>query len=272
MQDRASGGYGQENIMASQIMAETLEFQAMSIWDKERGLWQREGFDRFGRVIDVGCGTGQISSRLAREFGFEEVVGIDPVPNHIELARAQFKDLGNLRFAVGRGETLDVPDGHFDMAINRHVIQAIPHPEPLIHEMWRVIRPGGKLYFLAEDYGMLLASDTQTDRNWYDISSGLMSQGTDLLIGRKLPGIIRALSLPKPDIHYLNVSTANTPREYLAGIMRTWREGYTEFIVEHTGLNLAEVVNHFESLIRCCLDPSLDLVWHIPIVIVTKPE
>lgn len=272
MENRATGDYTQAEIMASQVMADTLEFQALAIWDKERPLWEQARFSGYASVVDVGCGTGQISSRLAKLDGFQNILGIDLVPGHVAQARRQFAELPGLRFEIGDGSALNLADASFDVAINRHVIQAIPEPEGLIREMWRVVKPGGLVYFLAEDYGMIHASDTTTDRNWLDIAEGLLDQGTDLLIGRKLPQILSQMGLPKPEVQMLQISTYNTNRQTMAGIMRTWRDGYTDFLSENTELGRVRVEQHFESLIQCCIDPRKDLVWHIPIVMVAKPQ
>jgi len=271
MAERARGNYAQGDIMASEIMAETLAFQAQAIWDKERPLWTPEWTESLQSILDVGCGTGQISSRLAREFELREVLGLDLVADHVTYAQREFGHIPNLSFQQGSGQAMDFPDNRFEAVLSRHVLQAVPDPDVFIREMWRVLKPGGMLYILAEDYGMIHVSDLETDVNWYTIAHDLLSQGTDLLVGRKLPTILMQLELPQPRIDYLNVGTHNTARPILAGIMKSWRDGYTEFLSQHSSLGRARVVAHFQSLIRCCEEEDLCLVWHIPIFRIRKP-
>lgn len=107
------------------------------------------------RVLDVGCGPGTITLGLARAVAPGEVVGIDVEPSQIEAARALADEQGiaNLRFATGRDEALDFPDGSFDAVFSYAVIEHVPDPVAVLREMRRVVRHGGLAGVDASDWG-----------------------------------------------------------------------------------------------------------------------
>jgi ubiquinone/menaquinone biosynthesis C-methylase UbiE len=69
------------------------------------------------RVIDVGCGDGRMALGCAPYVS--EVVGVDPDPSAIRLARAKARELGaaNAEFKVGVAQKLPFAEGHFDVVI-----------------------------------------------------------------------------------------------------------------------------------------------------------
>jgi ubiquinone/menaquinone biosynthesis C-methylase UbiE len=75
------------------------------------------GLVRRKRVIDVGCGDGRMALGCARYAS--EVVGVDPDPEAIRLARRKARTLGlaNAQFKVGVAQELPFPDEHFDVVI-----------------------------------------------------------------------------------------------------------------------------------------------------------
>src|SRR5882672_9635657 len=77
--------YGQREQMENEAMARTLDAQARAIWPQERSI-VAPLFKHPVEVLDVGCGTGEISSRLVTEFSPRSVIGIDL--SEINLARA----------------------------------------------------------------------------------------------------------------------------------------------------------------------------------------
>ncbi len=95
------------------------------------------------RWLEVACGPGIISRRLAGEVG--EVHGVDVTPAMIEVARreAAAAGAGNVTFSLGDATALDQPDGAFDGVITRFSLHHIPAPGRVLEEMGRVVRPGG---------------------------------------------------------------------------------------------------------------------------------
>lgn len=95
------------------------------------------------RVLDLACGPGNISRRIAAlvEPG-GEVVGVDLAPGMIELARAS--GIRNARFEVMDIENLAFPDGSFDAAVCGHGIQFAPDVDRALREARRVLRRGGR--------------------------------------------------------------------------------------------------------------------------------
>lgn len=95
------------------------------------------------KVLDLACGPGNLSRRLAALAGpGGEVVGVDLAPGMVELARAA--GIANARFEVMDIERLGFPDGSFDVAVCGHGIQFAPDLGQALREARRVLRPGGR--------------------------------------------------------------------------------------------------------------------------------
>src|SRR5205085_1322475 len=127
--------------MANESMVRNLAAQADAIWPQEAPLLDRYALPLEARILDAGCGTGEIASRLAQRFPRATVLGIDIVEAHLHLARSRYADLApRLAFEHQSVYALDATDGTFDLTVCRHVLQAIPHPDRVLAELARVPR------------------------------------------------------------------------------------------------------------------------------------
>ena len=97
------------------------------------------------RVLDLGCGTGLLAEHIADLVGpHGSVVGIDPLPLRIELARS--KQHANLSFEVGDANHLDMlEDSSFDVVIMNAVFHWFPEKTRPLLECARVLRPDGRV-------------------------------------------------------------------------------------------------------------------------------
>jgi ubiquinone/menaquinone biosynthesis C-methylase UbiE len=93
------------------------------------------------RALDVGTGAGALALALAPLV--REVVGLDPVPELLELARA--RKLPNTEFLEGDGTALPFPDGAFDLTGTHRTLHHVAQPERVVAEIARVTRPGGHM-------------------------------------------------------------------------------------------------------------------------------
>lgn len=99
------------------------------------------------RILDVGCGNGYVLSRYAMQKA--EVYGVDLTETAVELSKRRFELMeldGN--FKTTDGETLSFPDDYFDIVCSMGVLHHIENPSPMIDEMRRVLKPGGKMILM----------------------------------------------------------------------------------------------------------------------------
>ena len=96
------------------------------------------------RVLDVGCGAGNVAE-LAAGAG-ARVTGIDLSPRLVEVAKARAEAGGfDIEYRVGDAESLDVEDGSFDKVVSSVAMIFAPDHEAAARELARVTRPGGRL-------------------------------------------------------------------------------------------------------------------------------
>jgi SAM-dependent methyltransferase len=96
----------------------------------------------FGRVLDIGCGEGQIARAVAATGA--AVVGVDPVERHVQLARERG---GGPEYRLGSADSLPFGEGEFDAVAACLVFEHIDDLDAAISEVSRVLVPGGRFAF-----------------------------------------------------------------------------------------------------------------------------
>jgi len=101
--------------------------------------------ERF-RLLDLGCGTGELARELGAAFPHAEIIGIDSNPRSIATARAALPTHSNVEYIERRFE--DAPSlGSFDVVICSEVLEHVERPVELLETAYAVLEPGGYLSF-----------------------------------------------------------------------------------------------------------------------------
>jgi SAM-dependent methyltransferase len=140
---------------------ESVENEAL--WEQHAGWWQREfsagadpeyvdqilplvarHLEGARRVLDIGCGEGQVARHLAA-CGVE-VIGLDPTPSQINVARDR---AGGPRYARARADALPCRDEAFDSVLVCLALEHVDAFEDAIQEVARTLAPGGRFVLVV---------------------------------------------------------------------------------------------------------------------------
>lgn len=148
------------------------------------------------RVLDLGCGTGDEARWMAPLVGATgRVVGVDYSQTMIEEARKRAADLNlPLEFHQGTAYALDFPDDSFDRCRAIHTLSALHDPEKALAEMVRVLRPGGRIVVIDQDWDTLTidAANHHTTRRVREYLCDSFPSGW---VGRRLRGLFTQTGL-----------------------------------------------------------------------------
>ncbi len=150
------------------------------------------------RVLDIGCGEGQVARLAAGRPGVELVVGVDPTKAQVfEAARRG----GGVLIGQADAAALPFPDRSFDAAVACLVFEHIEAMDQAIHEVGRVLCPGGRFLFLLnhpllQTPGSGWIDDTILDEQYWRIGPYLIEDDTleEVEKGVWIPFIHRPLS------------------------------------------------------------------------------
>jgi SAM-dependent methyltransferase len=110
---------------------------------------RKAGLRAQDRVLDVGTGSGVVALAAAqRVAGAGAVVGVDLSGGQLEVARAKAHQAGledRVRFEQADAEALPFENQSFDVVLSLFALLHFPAPEQALAEMFRVLRPGGRL-------------------------------------------------------------------------------------------------------------------------------
>jgi ubiquinone/menaquinone biosynthesis C-methylase UbiE len=261
--------------MGDESMARNLAHQANAIWPEEAPLFDRYALSGEIRILDLGCGTGEITQRLAARYPSATLLGIDILEENLALARKTSAPLGErVRYEKGDAFALALPDASFDLVTCRHMSQAVPHFEKVLAEITRLLEPRGWAHLLSEDYGMLHIPNGHfdSDRFWGENALAfLRSIGCDGHIGRHTPPLLEAAGYRDIRMNYVVVDTLRVPRATFGAIIRAWRDGYVGPLSSATGRSDADIARDFDAMIDAIETPPNYAVWHVPVASARKP-
>jgi SAM-dependent methyltransferase len=133
-------------LRGGQAGAERLRLLNRAKWPTTEPLLRTVGLRAGMRVLDVGCGSGDATLKMAALVGAEgEVVGIDRDQAILRLARRQAEHLSlPVNFRYLNAEEL-AEEAVYDLVYARYLLSHLRHPGQVVGVMARALRPGGRL-------------------------------------------------------------------------------------------------------------------------------
>jgi SAM-dependent methyltransferase len=134
------------------------------------------------RILDVGCGTGALTTTVLERAHPSAVVGVDPSPGYVNHVRSSVVD-ERASFEIADAENLPFDTAVFDAAVSALVLNFVPHPDRGVAEMTRVVRGGGRIAAYVWDY----AGRMELIRHFWDAAVELDEEVAKLDEGKRFP-------------------------------------------------------------------------------------
>jgi SAM-dependent methyltransferase len=264
-----------EALTVESLIVPVLQAQLEAIWPQEVDLLQRYALPAAPALLDVGCGTGEFVARLAELWPEARITGLDLAPTLLDIARRRTSFSDRITYLQGNGAHLPFEDGSLDGVFCRHVLQAVSRPDLILDEMIRVLKPGGVLHLLVEDYGMLYSSrgDPDLDRLWREgwIAAGENS-GIDLRIGRKVPAMLLHRGMREVRMNFAQVDSLRVDRSTLGRVFQHWKDFANDWVVKNSSLSANELNTLHDDLLATLDNPNEHVLWMVPLISAVKPS
>ena len=211
----------------SESELQRLIMQARFFGDLTREVLLRAGVTSGMRILDAGCGAGDVSFLAASIVGPSgSVHGVDKSPDAIALAtqRASSANLTNVTFEVGELANYESA-AKFDAVIGRLVLMYFPDPAAALRSLSRSVKPGGLILFHEVDLSTARSAPKLPlfESHLETIRETLRRGGVTVNMGSALHRAFRAAGLGDPEmIGHARVEGRATSDAYeqLAGIAR----------------------------------------------------
>jgi SAM-dependent methyltransferase len=160
-------------------------------YERYVGRWSRMVAQKFldwlqvpqGRAwVDVGCGTGALSSAVLAACAPARVVGIDRAAGFVGAVRERTGD-DRARFEVGDATALPLEAATFDAAVSGLVMNFVPDHAAMLREMVRVTKAGGTVAAYVWDYAQGMAMM----RVFWDVAMAVRPQDAHLDESHRFP-------------------------------------------------------------------------------------
>jgi demethylmenaquinone methyltransferase/2-methoxy-6-polyprenyl-1,4-benzoquinol methylase len=131
------------------LMNDILSFRRHKVWRKF--AMEKMNLKQGESAVDICCGTCDWTLSLAKASGSGQIVGLDFSPSMLEVGRNKVKNHqldGSITLVEGNAMSLPFEDNKFDYATIGFGLRNVPDLVQVLHEMKRVVKPGGMLVCL----------------------------------------------------------------------------------------------------------------------------
>lgn len=159
------------------------------------------------QVLEIGSGLGIIANAVAAANPSCEIIGLEYAPEQIANCS---NEQDNLNFLQGDAHQLPFADASLDVVYGRYILEHVHNPEQVLREVYRVLKPGGRVYFQENTISLVkfYPDCPQFDFVWQQFIALQKRLGGDAEIGIKLYFLLKTLGFDQlqnsfaDEVHY----------------------------------------------------------------------
>lgn len=145
-----------------------LRNQTRMTWRHERAILPRHGLKEGMSMADICCGIGDFAVLAQREFAPSRLVALDHSKSSLAYARSVAEEFGihGIEYTYGDAAEMLLDPDQFDFVTCRHSLQIFNKPDLILKELFRICRPGGRVYITNEKNSHCLGEPRARSIQW----------------------------------------------------------------------------------------------------------
>lgn len=145
-----------------------LRNQTRLTWRHERKLLGKHGLEAGMSMADICCGIGDFAVLVQKEFRPASILALDHSRTSLDYARKVAADFGiaDIEYVYGDASEMVIDDNQFDFVTCRHSLQIFDRPELILKELFRICKPGGRVYITNEKNSHCLGEPRGESIQW----------------------------------------------------------------------------------------------------------
>ncbi|MBB3568913.1 class I SAM-dependent methyltransferase [Rhizobium sp. BK491] len=163
-----SAFYPGQTFVENQSFIPILRTQTKMTWRHEREILPRHGLREGLHIADICCGIGDFAMLLRKDFKPARIVALDHSIPSLEYARKVAEDFNvhDIEYTYGDASQMLFESDQFDFVTCRHSLQIFDRPDVLLRELYRICKPGGRVYITNEKNSHCLGEPRAESIQW----------------------------------------------------------------------------------------------------------
>ncbi|TIT01317.1 class I SAM-dependent methyltransferase [Mesorhizobium sp.] len=207
-----------------------LRTQTKMTWRHERAILPRHGMRPGIVMADICCGIGDFAVLVQKEFQPSRIVALDHSRSSLAYARnvaAEF-DIKGIEYTYGDASEMLLEENQFDLVTCRHSLQVFNKPELILRELFRICKPGGRVYITNEKNSHCLGEPRADSIQWtYNEVAKLWAHfQMDIELGPKSKRYLTEAGLEDIRVESFMVTNHDGDPQDFADVIAAWENVY----------------------------------------------
>lgn len=256
-----------------------LRNQTKLTWHHERHLLPRHGLKPGMTMADICCGIGDFAVLVQKELKPSRILALDHSRTSLDYARNVAADFGitDIEYVYGDASEMVIEDDQFDFVTCRHSLQIFDRPELILKELYRICKPGGRVYITNEKNSHCLGEPRSETIQWTytEVAKLFADFKMDVELGPKSRRYLADAGFDDIRIDSFMVTNRDGDPQDFANMIQAWENVYAGEMARDRGDSpefIARFRQGFQDHIYAALHPKGYAGWPIWAASARKPQ
>ncbi|WP_421693538.1 class I SAM-dependent methyltransferase [Aestuariivirga sp.] len=255
-----------------------LRNQTRLTWRHERHLLPRHGLNPGMTMADICCGIGDFAVLAQKEFKPSRILALDHSRSSLDYARKVAHEFGvtDIEYVYGDASEMVIEDDQFDFVTCRHSLQIFDKPDMILRELYRICKPGGRVYITNEKNSHCLGEPRSESIQWTytEVAKLFADFRMDVELGPKSRRYLADAGFEDIKVDSFMVTNLDGDPQDFADMIQAWENVYAGEMARDRGDTpefISKFRRGFQDHIYAALHPKGYAGWPIWAASARKP-